>query len=423
MVKTGKKIAIIGGSLWGNRGAAAMLETTIHKIRESLPDAEIIVFTPYPEKDLALSMDPGLEFYSSQPLALIKYFLATIWSWLAGLVGQDFQLKGGAGALTGSDLLLDIGGITFADGRLKFLPYNMLTIWPSLIYQVPVVKLSQAAGSFRNPLLRVVARYFLSRCDHIFARGEKTLEYLSDLGIDDQGVTLAPDIAFCFQPAYCLTQENELAVDQLCAKLDQEIDRGQKIICISPSVLVSEKMRANQDSYNDLVLEIIKKSDYKNETYLFVPNATREGSTKTRNNDLHVIKGLRDQAELELPARVYKKMVWVDYDLSSSGVERLIQRANIVIASRFHTMVAALRSLKPTLIIGWGHKYKEVMKRFNQDEFVFDYKLDSSEIKEKITALLEREGSVASNIAIAYEIEKRASLVQFDHIVGKLIEN
>jgi polysaccharide pyruvyl transferase WcaK-like protein len=317
---------------------------------------------------------------------------------------------------------LDIGGITFADGRLKFLPYNILTIWPSLIYQVPVVKLSQAAGSFLNPLLRVVARYFLSRCEHIFARGEKTLEYLRDLGIEDDRVTLAPDIAFCFQPVYCLTQENELAVEQLCSRLDELISQGQKILCISPSVLVSDKMRSNRDSYNALMLEIIKKSDYENQIYLFVPNATREGSSKTRNNDLHVIKGLRDQAELELPARIYKKMVWVEYDLSSSGVERLIQRANIVIASRFHTMVAALRSLKPALIIGWGHKYKEVMKRFGQEEFVFDYKLDSNDIVNKIAALLEQEGAAALQIAETFEMERSASLVQFDHAAGILLE-
>ena len=326
MVKAAKSIAIIGGSLWGNRGAAAMLETTIHKIREKVPEAEISVFTPYPGKDQSLSIDPGLVFFDSRPLALIGYFLAAVWGKLKAVFGLNAGLQGGTAALTGSDLLLDIGGITFADGRLKFLPYNILTIWPSLIYQVPVVKLSQAAGSFRNPLLRVVAKYFLSRCEHIFARGEKTLEYLRDLGIADDRVTLAPDIAFCFQPAYCLTQENELAVKQLCSKLDKLIDQRQKILCISPSVLVSNKMRSNQDSYNALMLEIIKKSDYKNQIYLFVPNATREGSSKTRNNDLQVIKGLRDQAELELPARIYKQMVWVEYDLSSSGVERLIQR-------------------------------------------------------------------------------------------------
>jgi colanic acid/amylovoran biosynthesis protein len=423
MVMSSRKIAIIGGSIWGNRGAAAMLETTIHKLREYAPDVEISVFTPYPEKDQSLSIDPRLEFFDSRPFALVEYFLATVWSRIGVLIGINFKLKDGAAALTGSDLLLDIGGITFADGRLKYLPYNILTIWPSIIHRVPVVKLSQAAGSFRNPILRIVAKYFLSRCAHIFARGEKTMEYLEDLGLEQDRISLAADIAFVYLPEYCLSQENDFAVEQLCTLLDLKIAENQKIICISPSVLVSEKMRSNQVSYADLMIDIIKKGDYQNETYVFVPNATREGSKKTRNNDLQVIKELRDRAEVELPARIYNKMIWADYDLSTRGVDKIIQRANIVIASRFHTMVAALRSFKPTIIVGWSHKYKEVMKRFGQDEFVFDYKLDSDDSIKKLTELLDRENSIISQIEHSYKLEASASKVQFDYIAGKFLEN
>ena len=34
------------------------------------------------------------------------------------------NFSGGVRALTNSDILLDIGGITFSDGRLMFLPYK-----------------------------------------------------------------------------------------------------------------------------------------------------------------------------------------------------------------------------------------------------------------------------------------------------------
>lgn len=420
MVNTTKNIAIIGGSLWGNRGAAAMLETTIHKIRESVSDANLFVFTPYPEKDQALAIDPDLTFYDSRPFAVVRYFLIAVWSWTRGLFGIDTKLSGAAAALTGSDLLLDIGGITFADGRLIFLPYNVLTIWPSLLHNVPVVKLSQAAGSFRNPILRVAAKYFLPRCEHFFARGEKTMGYLKGLGLDDKHLTLAADIAFCYRQEYCLTRENVQAVNQLTRFLDHKIGIGQKVICFSPSVLVSEKMKSTQNSYADLVLAAIRNGDYQKETYLFVPNATREGSKKTRNNDLQVIKELRDQAELELPSRIYKKIIWIDYDLSTRGVDELIKRANIVVASRFHTMVAALRSFKPTLIIGWGHKYKEVMERFGQGEFVFSYNVNKDIMLQRLTLLKEREETSVSKLMNAFEIEHNAAEIQFDYLEGLL---
>jgi len=48
-MRTAGKVAIIGGSIWGNRGAAAMLETTIAQVRAVLGDVRIAVFTPYPQ--------------------------------------------------------------------------------------------------------------------------------------------------------------------------------------------------------------------------------------------------------------------------------------------------------------------------------------------------------------------------------------
>lgn len=416
-------MAIIGGSVWGNRGASAMLETVIQKLRASAPDVQISIFTPYPEKDRSLSIAPDLQFYDSRPLALIRYFLIALVLWLGRIFGLKNGLKMGAGALTRSDLLLDIGGITFADGRLKFLPYNILTIWPSLLHQVPVVKLSQAAGSFRNPLLRAIARIFLSRCDHIFARGEKTLGYIEDLGLGKEQVTLAADIAFSYRPSYCISKENIKAAEQLCDTLDQKIAEGQKIICISPSELVAKKMQSYQPGFCELILDTIKKNKCDDLAYVLVPNATREGSKKRRNNDIQVIRELRNRAEIDLPSSLYGKIIWVDYDINTEGVDQIINRANIVIASRFHAMVAALRSFKPTLIVGWGHKYKEVMKRFEQDEFVFDYQISPSAVLEKLMILLENEELIRQQIKNAYPAERRISEIQFEYIAEKFLEN
>ncbi len=177
-----KQISIIGGSIWGNRGASAMLETTIGKLREAKLDASYNIFTPYPLKDLSLAADPQLNFFDSRPFAIVQYFLKTLFGWFITRMGGNVNFSGGVRALTNSDILLDIGGITFSDGRLMFLPYNILTIWPSILFGIPVVKLSQAAGSFRNPIIRMFSKLFLSRCDYFFARGEKTPCFLDRFG-------------------------------------------------------------------------------------------------------------------------------------------------------------------------------------------------------------------------------------------------
>ncbi len=82
--------------------------------------------------------------------------------------GEFFKI---ARALAESDVLLDIGGITFSDGREKYLPFNILSIWPAMLLGVPVVKLAQAVGPFKNPLNRFLRKDFLFRCaSHLRAR-------------------------------------------------------------------------------------------------------------------------------------------------------------------------------------------------------------------------------------------------------------
>ncbi len=85
--------------------------------------------------------------------------------------------------LSRSDALVDLAGVSFIDGREKFLPFNILTIWPAMLMGVPVFKLSQAVGPFRQTLNRRAA----GRCSSAAAcschAGRTTLEHVSELGI------------------------------------------------------------------------------------------------------------------------------------------------------------------------------------------------------------------------------------------------
>jgi polysaccharide pyruvyl transferase WcaK-like protein len=419
---TPKKFAIIGGSIWGNRGAAAMLETTIGRLREYFPDAEFAVFTPYPLKDKALVSDPQLEFFDSRPIALLQYFFITCYSWFFRRLGRKTDFSGGVKALIYSDVLLDIGGITFSDGRLIFLPYNILTILPSLMFDVPVVKLSQAAGPFTNPLIRMLSRFFLSRCAYFFARGEKTLVFLTELGLDPDRLGFAADVAFSYKPEYSLTSENSTAVSQLCAKIDSAIASGHKIITIAPSVVVSDKMSLAHLDYVQLLANQIKRMEDQDVIFVVFPNASREGSKKTRNNDLRVIEFLRDKCETQLPQLLYKRMEWVTFDVDTRGIEEIIKRADVLIASRFHAMVFGLKLGIPTVVIGWGHKYKEVMSKLGQDMYVLDYSSPADNLTYILREVLKNKDAIASKIKSLVDREKASSCKQFDYLVGNILE-
>jgi len=150
------KVSIIGGTFWGNRGAESMLTTTIGVIRQNLPNARFVVFSYYPKKDRSLVKDDRISILSAKPISLLfRHFFPAFFAAFLHKIKVDIpknKFFNIAKALSTSDLLLDIGGITFSDGREKFLPFNILTIWPAMILNVPVIKMAQAVGPFKHPI-------------------------------------------------------------------------------------------------------------------------------------------------------------------------------------------------------------------------------------------------------------------------------
>ena len=140
-------------------------------------------------------------------------------------------------------MLLDIGGITFSDGREKYLPFNILSIWPAMLLGVPVVKLAQAVGPFNDPLNRFLAKIFLFRCAHIFARGEKTAEFLRQFNYPSEKFDTVADIAFLYEPEFSLSTENEDRVSSLIQRMEAAKKQGKKIVVFSPSILVESESR------------------------------------------------------------------------------------------------------------------------------------------------------------------------------------
>ena len=80
--------SIIAATCYGNRGAEAMLETVIGRLREREPALRFEVFSYYPADDRRLVDDPQVRIHSSTPFALVAWLLP--WSLLFGLLRLVF---------------------------------------------------------------------------------------------------------------------------------------------------------------------------------------------------------------------------------------------------------------------------------------------------------------------------------------------
>ena len=96
--------------------------------------------------------------------------------------------------------------------------------------------------------------------------------------------------------------------------------------------------------------------------------------------------------EHESTEEIISKIEWIDWDINTDGIQQIIQGANLVVTSRFHSMVSSLSLGVPVYVIGWGHKYLQVLKSFTLEDNIKDYQdIDSRIIADQLIALLQDE--------------------------------
>ena len=414
---TGHRFAVMGGSVWGNRGAEAMLMTVIAEIRKVESETIFNVYTIYPQKDKSLVQDPRIRFLSGEPFSVaLVHFPFALLAAAFRLIGIKFPLPDSVRVLRDSDFLLDIGGITFSDGRNLQLLYNVFTIWPSMLLGVPVVKLSQAMGPFKTKLNRKLASRFLPKCQKIFTRGSITNSYISQMIRSNDNTEQSADIAFLFQPNYSLSEENEEKVEALKSKIQAWKQAGEKVISIVPSSLVLKHSVKQGGNYPGKLLNLVLSTQEKPMRYVFLPNGTRQGSEKLMNNDIIAINTIQERFANELDQQEFEKIEWVNYDINTRGVRQIIGASDGLVASRFHAMVAGLSLCVPTMVIGWSHKYRETLADFDMQNYAIDYKNTDIKILYVYKMFIQNLGDIQSQLQKSILKVKTSSNKQFEYL-------
>jgi len=389
-------VAIVAGTLTGNRGAEAMVSTCIEQVRKRYPDAVVHVLSYYPEDDAREPVPPNVFVHSATPLRIVT-------NWVPGALlarvvpGLRRRLKGpGAGILSllSVDALLDVAGVAFVDGREKFLPFNVLTLLPFMINGVKVYKLAQAVGPFTSATNRIAARLVLPYLRFVGARGAVTERHLRDFGLDAQRCTLSPDITFLHDPEESTPYEAR-----------------PKRVGIIPSSLV----RGKNPEYATLLARVADGLVDNGYQVVMIVHSYRSGSDKPRNNDLPVA---REVARL---ARHGSSFEIVGEGLNSLQIKAEVGRCRAVLTSRFHGMVAALGTSTPVVVVGWSHKYREVLDMFGLAESCFDYReMKADALLQQTLATLARGVEISAGIARDLPKVKELARAQFERVFSEL---
>lgn len=352
-----KRIAITGVTLTGNMGGVAMLQTAHAEMSKCFPGAHFFLLSITPHDDCHVERLERTEIIAAPPLFLIGLYLPLsiiLWPFLR--LERVRRLLGFIAyfdALRRSDLVVDLCGIAFVDGRgLPLLLYNLACCIPAIAMGVPVAKLSQALGPFRQPMNRLAARFALSRCNLVIGRGEATGRALKDLGLVNTNVL--PDVTFCLEvPA----KARDIAKQRL-TRMGMKRPR----VIVSPSEVVR---RLVAEAGRDLEQELLRLlHGLANEGVDVLLLAHSYGTGFGKNNDVTLCRRIAEQAAPKFSVPL------LDDVRDPVLLRSIIGEAELFIGCRFHAVVAALAMGVPALTIGWSHKYTEMSAMFGLSEWV-----------------------------------------------------
>lgn len=392
-------IAITAACFSGNKGAAAMLQSSIKQLRERYGEKlHITLMSTYPKADkkLIAEMPDKYDFITvvdarPEKLLFLAFPLALLYSFMRFVLPlrKLLELNGIIKAYSRCDIVVDEAGISFVDSRgFVMNTYAFVCAAVPMLCGVPVVKYSQALGTFKNGWNRFLAKWILPKLKLICARGEITRENLAGIGIT-KNVKLCADGAFSMPDSEYYAEKTE----KLCSG---SAFFSKRVVALSISSVVQKKCEKKGVDYKGCMVQFINWLNEQDLNVLLIANAAREGSEKPRNNDLLICSAVYDAV------RDRSKVMWEPREMAPEEIRELLARCEVLVASRFHAMIGALEKCTPVLLIGWSHKYKEVLDMFGLGEYAVDFSaLQLDSLKSKFMGFVKESPNIREKIAAA----------------------
>jgi polysaccharide pyruvyl transferase WcaK-like protein len=401
-----RQVSIVGAALSANKGAAAMVETVVARLPEYVGPVRFALLTTYPADDQdRLPADAEMVVVGLEPLrlALVEFPVA-----LLAYVARKCRLPLGwvrtraNRAILNSDVVVDVAGISFADGRgIPIVVYNTLMTSIGVLLGVPTVKAAQALGPFRGRVNRLLASQVLPGLAMVCARGAATRSHLDTLGLTN--VVDVSDLAFSLDEAVSLPAD----VERQLSVIEGDF------VTVMPSSVVKGIYEKSGSNYVDAVEKLVRSlREITGLSVVIVPHSYRVGHGEGRMNDGPVCRAVAERF-IDEPG-----VVAIDADLTAGELRHIVSRGAVLVTSRFHAMISGLATATPTVVVGWSHKYKEVLSDFGLEDFGFDAQCldDPSIVTGKVVDALGHRDAIIGRIHAGLPTVKERSARNFSVI-------
>lgn len=386
------RVLLIGARLCRNLGGPSMLVTTRSVFNQVLAHPEYTFLSPTRE-DLALSKTYNIHILP--PIRTRELIVAALAkAWLGLSVGSQ-DVRKVINAYAEANIVVDILGIMFADSlrRNTFLSRGLegLHLLVAKLFRKPVVKYTADLGPFEAKWNRFFAKLYLQHTvDLVLARSDTTKRRLEDLGVTTPAY-VCPDTAFLLESeTFSLTDD-----------LTQEVAEGP-VVGLSVSHMAVRQSAEPEQYYERMARladHIIESTGAK---VVLIPN---ERPVDPSLDDEHVSKDV--QRRMASGHRV----LLVSGAYTAQQIKGIIGYCDIVVAARYHTIVASLSQGIPVLAVGWHAKYAAVLGLVGQDRYLCSVdSLEEKDLHEMFDALWKSRESIRGEIEAALPEIRRAIL-------------
>ena len=107
-------------------------------------------------------------------------------------------------------------------------------------------------------------------------------------------------------------------------------------------------------------------------------------------------------------------VIALDADLTAGELRRLVSGSRVLVTSRFHAMISGLSTCTPTVVVGWSHKYREVLDDFGLAKFGMDSSVLSAPdtVVAAVSECLDRHDGIAQQMRTALPgVKQRSALI------------
>ena len=383
-----------------------MVESVMARLPNEMGDCHFDILTTYPDADasrIPAGADASVVGLQPLRLALVEFPIACL-----ALVARTLRIplfwvrSRGCRSMLDSSVVVDVAGISFADGRgFAIVVYNALMTGVPLLLGVPTVKAAQALGPFQSIPNKWLAALVLRRVKTVCARGARTREHLDSLG-GVNAVDVA-DLAFSLDEAAGLPS----AVSTALGSIDSNF------IVVMPSAVVKGIFESTGGNYVSAMVSLVTEIRSKTgRSVVIAPHSYRAGLPEGRMNDGPVCREVAEACAGD------SQVLGLDSDLTAGELRHLVALGSVLVTSRFHAMISGLATSTPTVVVGWSHKYKEVLDDFGLSSLGLDSSAlnNPSEIADVVARVLSTRDELSQQITAALPAVKVRSLRNFSAI-------